>query len=205
MSDSGDGTSERSDTSSVVALIRDLLQLYSKRRQRLRHFQAELRRQAGEYAQRKLSERELLSDELLSITHNTDDEWFELRLIGRALMRSPSGARRRLLAALPLSVAEDVRRRMWEFSDLMRMSNVDIQRILRHASAGTIAAALADAPQELVELILRNLSGRARRIVQEEREYLGDPDEVVIKEAQRLIADIIGRLVEAEEISMPGG
>lgn len=196
------GGSTAGDTSGTVSLIKELLRVYSRRRERIKKIKEELRSQAAKHAKRALERRGWLDEETGSIANDFGDEWFELRLIGRALARSPDSMRQRLLEALPVSIAGEVRRRMWDFSDLQTMTAVDIQRVLRDVDPKTLAAALADVPQELEELVLRNLSRRARIIVGEEREYLGEPEPEAVDAAQQRVADLIGRLVDAGEIAL---
>jgi hypothetical protein len=186
----------------TVSLIRELLRLYSRRRERLKQIRGKLRREAAEHAKRALRKYNRLDEETERITDDTEDEWFELRLIGRTLVRAPRSKRARLLEALPVSVSNDIRGRMWEFADLQIMNGPDVQRVLREVDARTLAAALADVPEELRQLIYRNLSSRARVIVSEEQEYLGEIDDGDIGEAQQAVADVIGRLVDRGDIAL---
>lgn len=100
--------------------------------------------------------------------------------------------------------AEQVRRSLYVFEDLMSVEVRSLQRVLAEIDSTTLATALKQADPELVERILSNMSKRARESLTEEMEFIGSPTPDNVKTAQETIADTIGRLDEAGEIVMTG-
>jgi len=94
-------------------------------------------------------------------------------------------------------LAEQVEDLMFVFEDIVLLDDRDLQEVIRSVETRTLALALKGAGDEVKEKILKNLSERARAMVQEEMEYLGAVRLREVEEAQRQIIDII-RQMESE-------
>ena len=94
-------------------------------------------------------------------------------------------------------LAEQVEDLMFVFEDIVLLDDKDLQEVIRSVETRTLALALKGAGDEVKEKILKNLSERARAMVQEEMEYLGAVRLREVEEAQRQIIDII-RQMESE-------
>ncbi len=101
-------------------------------------------------------------------------------------------------------LAEQIRRRMFVFEDIVKLSDRDIQTILKHVESSQWATALKGASEELKQKILNNMSKRAAALLQEEMEYLGPVRASVVQQVQQQIVDTIRKLEEAGEISIRG-
>ncbi len=98
------------------------------------------------------------------------------------------------------ALAEEVRKQMFVFEDIVLLDDRSIQRVLREVDARDLAIALKGASDAVKEKIFKNMSQRARQMLQEEMEYMGPVRVKQIEEAQQKIIAIIRRLEEAGEI-----
>lgn len=98
-------------------------------------------------------------------------------------------------------LVEEIRRLMFVFEDLMKLSDRDIQTLLKNVESSQWAIALKGASEELKEKILKNMSKRASELLREEMEYLGPVRLSVVEQAQQQIVDVVRRLEDAGEIT----
>jgi len=99
-------------------------------------------------------------------------------------------------------LVNEIRRLMFVFEDITKLSDRDIQTILKHVDNTQWAMALKGASDELKEKILKNMSSRAATLLQEEMEYLGPVRASNVEQVQQQIVDIIRRLEDAGEITV---
>lgn len=102
-------------------------------------------------------------------------------------------------------LAERVQQAMFTFEDLVKLDDRSLQRVLREVDMRELALALKGASEELKEKILRNMSQRAAQILREEMDYMGPVRLRDVTAAQRRIVDIVRKLEEAGEITIPRG
>lgn len=102
-------------------------------------------------------------------------------------------------------LAERVQQAMFTFEDLVKLDDRSLQRVLREIEMRELALALKGASEELKEKIFRNMSQRAAQILREEMDYMGPVRLRDVAAAQRRIVDIVRKLEEAGEISIPRG
>ena len=96
------------------------------------------------------------------------------------------------------ALAEEIRGKMFVFEDITQLDNQSIQRLLQELDRRELAKAMKGTTAEVRDLIFRNMSSRAREMLQEEIDLLGAIRLSVVEQAQRGITDIIRRL-EAED------
>ena len=99
-------------------------------------------------------------------------------------------------------LAEEIRRRMFVFEDLAKLSNKDVQNVLKNVETAQWAMALKGASEELKQIVLGNMSSRAAQLLKEEMEYLGAVRVADVEGVQQQIVDIIRRLEDAGEITV---
>lgn len=99
-------------------------------------------------------------------------------------------------------LVNDIRRLMFVFEDITKLSDRDIQTVLKHVDNSQWAMALKGASEELKQKILKNMSSRAATLLQEEMEYLGPVRASNVEHVQQQIVDIIRRLEDAGEITV---
>jgi len=97
-------------------------------------------------------------------------------------------------------LAEEVRKKMFTFDDLILLDDRAIQRILREVDTKDLALALKGASEQVKEKMFKNMSQRAREMLQEEMDFMGPVRLRQVEEAQSKIITVVRRLEEAGEI-----
>ena len=97
-------------------------------------------------------------------------------------------------------LAEEIKRRMFVFEDIVMLDNQAIQRVLQEIEALDMARALKASSTDVQEKILSNMSKRAGVLLQEEMEYLGPIRITDVEDSQQRIVAIIRRLEDKGEI-----
>lgn len=103
------------------------------------------------------------------------------------------------------ALADEVRRRMFMFEDIVKLDDVSIQRILREVNTKDLAIALRGAAEEVKNRIFKNMSQRAGKMLKDELEFMGPVRLRQVEEAQQKIVKIIRALEEAGEIIIARG
>ncbi len=119
------------------------------------------------------------------------------RAVERALLES--------LAQDDPELVEEIRRLMFVFDDLTKLSDKDIQAVLKNVETPQWALALKGASAELKQKVLGNMSQRAAGMLAEEMEYLGAVKLSEVETVQQQIVDIVRRLEDAGEITVHAG
>jgi flagellar motor switch protein FliG len=102
-------------------------------------------------------------------------------------------------------LAEEIKRLMFVFDDLLKLSNKGIQALLKEVDNKQWAVALKGASSEIREKVLGNLSQRAAEMLKEEMEYLGPVKVSDVEANQQQIVDAVRRLEESGEIEIANG
>ena len=102
-------------------------------------------------------------------------------------------------------LAEEIKKRMFVFEDIVTLDNRSIQRIIREVENTDLQLALKVASEEVREIIFRNMSKRMADTFREEMEYMGPVRLRDVEEAQTRIVATIRRLEEAGEIIVARG
>jgi len=101
-------------------------------------------------------------------------------------------------------LVEEIRRLMFVFEDITKLSDRDIQSLLKNVESSQWAMALKGASEELKDKILNNMSKRASDLLMEEIEYLGPVRLSNVEQTQQQIVDIVRRLEDAGELTTHG-
>ncbi|WP_200966087.1 flagellar motor switch protein FliG [Insulibacter thermoxylanivorax] len=118
------------------------------------------------------------------------------------------GTERTILDSLEIQdpeLAEEIKKRMFVFEDIVNLDNRSIQRIIRDVDNSDLQLALKVASEEVREAIFRNMSKRMADTFREEMEYMGPVRLRDVEEAQTRIVATIRRLEEAGEIIIARG
>ncbi|RAP76262.1 flagellar motor switch protein FliG [Paenibacillus montanisoli] len=118
------------------------------------------------------------------------------------------GTERTILDALEIQdpeLAEEIKKRMFVFEDIVNIDNRSIQRIIRDIENADLQLALKVASEEVREAIFRNMSKRMSETFKEEMEYMGPVRLRDVEEAQTRIVATIRRLEESGEIIIARG
>ena len=114
------------------------------------------------------------------------------RSIERAILES--------LAQEDPDLVEEIRRLMFVFDDLCKLSDKDIQNVLKAVETNQWAMALKGASPELKQKILGNMSQRAAAMLTEEMDFLGAVKLSEVETVQQQIVDIVRKLEDAGQI-----
>lgn len=101
-------------------------------------------------------------------------------------------------------LADEIRRLMFVFEDMLRINDRGIQAVLKEVDNETLALALRTASEELKGKIFGNMSQRAVALIKEEMEFMGPVRVSDVEQAQQKIVDIVRRLEDAGEIIISG-
>ena len=102
-------------------------------------------------------------------------------------------------------LAEEIRRLMFVFDDLLKLDDKAIQSLLKEVDNAQWAIALKGASEEIKNKVLGNLSQRAADLLREEMEFLGPVRVSDVEQTQQQIVDTVRRLEDAGEISVSTG
>lgn len=97
-------------------------------------------------------------------------------------------------------LAEEIKKRMFVFEDIVMLDDRSIQKVLREVDSAELAKALKSVDNEVQDKIFRNMSKRASQLLKEDMEYMGPIRMKDVEEAQQKIVSIIRKLEEAGEI-----
>lgn len=115
---------------------------------------------------------------------------------------------RTILDALEIQdpeLAEEIKKRMFVFEDIVTLDGRAIQRVVRESDNEDLKLALKVASEEVKEIVFRNMSKRMVDTFQEEMEYMGPVRLRDVEEAQSRIVAVIRRLEEAGEVVIARG
>ena len=102
-------------------------------------------------------------------------------------------------------LAEDIRKRMFVFEDILGMDNRSIQRFIRDCDTRDLVYALKGANEEIRTCFFSNMSQRMEESVRSDLEITNNVRLRDVEEAQSRIVGIIRRLDEAGEIVIGKG
>jgi flagellar motor switch protein FliG len=102
-------------------------------------------------------------------------------------------------------LADEIRKKMFVFEDILSLDDRAIQRVLRDVDNSDLALALKGATEEVQNVILNNLSSRLAVMIKEDMEFMGPVRMKDVEEAQQKIVNIIRKLEDAAEIVIARG
>lgn len=115
---------------------------------------------------------------------------------------------RTILDALEIQdpeLAEEIKKRMFVFEDIVTLDMRAIQRVIRDCENEDLMLALKVSSEEVKEVVYKNMSNRMVETFKEEMEFLGPVRLRDVEEAQSRIVSIIRRLEDAGEIVVARG
>lgn len=104
-----------------------------------------------------------------------------------------------------VELAEDIKKRMFVFEDVVTLDGASIQRFMRDVDNNELAIALKGATEEVQEIIFKNMSKRMGEMIREDMQFMGPVRLRDVEEAQQKIVNIIRKLEEAGEIIIARG
>lgn len=122
-----------------------------------------------------------------------DDEVQIKRLVG-ILQEVDREERMRLMSVLSEqneAVAAKIDDCLYDYSDLLRIGDRSLQKILTQTDQKTLAMALKTAPEEIRDKVMKNMSERVRAALAEEMEFLSEVPNAKAEAARKDITAII--------------
>lgn len=104
-----------------------------------------------------------------------------------------------------VELAEEIRKRMFVFEDIIGLDSTSIQRFIRDTDNKELAVALKGATKEVADVIYANMSKRMAEMIKEDMDFMGPVRLRDVEEAQQKIVNIIRRLEDAGEIIISRG
>lgn len=102
-------------------------------------------------------------------------------------------------------LADEIKKRMFVFEDIVILDNRAIQRVIREVENDDLRLALKVASDEVKDVIFTNMSQRMAETFKEEMEYMGPVRLRDVEEAQTRIVSAIRRLEDIGEIVIARG
>lgn len=102
-------------------------------------------------------------------------------------------------------LAEEIRKLMFVFEDIVMIDDRSVQRVLREVESQDLGLALKGASNEVSQKIYSNMSTRAAEMLREETQFMGPVRLRDVEDAQQRIVNIIRRLEDAGEIVVARG
>ncbi len=99
-------------------------------------------------------------------------------------------------------LAEEIKKRMFVFEDIVLLGDKDIQKVLREVDSTELAKALKGVNSEVQDKIFRNMSKRASAVLKEDMDFMGPIRIKDVEEAQQKIVSIIRKLEDSGDITI---
>lgn len=118
------------------------------------------------------------------------------------------GTERHIMETLEIEepeLADEIRRKMFVFEDILTLDDKSIQRVLREVDNNELAVALKGSNEQVQNIIFNNLSKRLAAMIKEDMEYMGPVRMKDVEEAQQKIVNIIRKLEDSSEIIISRG
>jgi len=97
-------------------------------------------------------------------------------------------------------LAEEIKKRMFVFEDIVLLDDKAIQKVLREVDMQDLAKALKNVDVEVQEKIFKNMSKRAAALLREDMDFMGPLRLKDVEDAQQKIVNVIRKLEEQGEI-----
>ena len=102
-------------------------------------------------------------------------------------------------------LADEIRKKMFVFEDILLLDDRAIQRVLRDVDNGDLATALKGSNEEVQNAIFNNLSKRLAAMIKEDMEFMGPVRMKDVEEAPQTIVNILRKLEDSAEIVISRG
>lgn len=102
-------------------------------------------------------------------------------------------------------LADEIRKKMFVFEDILLLDDRAIQRVLRDVDNNDLAIACKGSTEEVQNAIFNNMSKRLVEMIKEDMEFMGPIRMKDVEEAQQKIVNIIRKLEDSAEIVISRG
>ena len=102
-------------------------------------------------------------------------------------------------------LAEDIRKKMFVFEDILLLDDRSIQRVLRDVENADLELALKSSTEEIQNVVFRNLSKRLAAMIKEDMDFMGPVRMKDVEDAQQKIVAVIRKLEDSGDIVISRG
>ena len=102
-------------------------------------------------------------------------------------------------------LADEIRKKMFVFEDILLLDDRSIQRVLRDVENSDLELALRNTSEEVQNVVFKNLSKRLAAMIKEDMDYMGPVRMKDVEEAQQKIVTVIRKLEDAGDIVISRG
>ena len=102
-------------------------------------------------------------------------------------------------------LADEIRKKMFVFEDILLLDDRSIQRVLRDVENADLELALKSSTEEVQNVIFRNLSKRLAAMIKEDMDFMGPVRMKDVEEAQQKIVAVIRKLEDSGDIVISRG
>lgn len=102
-------------------------------------------------------------------------------------------------------LADEIKRKMFVFEDILSLDDKTIQRVLRDVDNNDLGLALKGTSEEVQNVIFNNLSKRLAAMIREDMDFMGPVRMKDVEESQQKIVNIIRKLEDSGEIIIARG
>jgi flagellar motor switch protein FliG len=102
-------------------------------------------------------------------------------------------------------LAEEVRNQMFVFDDIAKLTDREIQMVLREVDTKDLSVALKGASEEMQDRIFTNMSERVGTMLKEEMEFSGPVRMSDVEEVQLRVVQTVRQLEEAGQVTIVRG
>ncbi|MEA5095191.1 flagellar motor switch protein FliG [Sedimentibacter saalensis] len=104
-----------------------------------------------------------------------------------------------------VKLADEIRKRMFVFEDIVTMDSLGIQRFLREVDSKDLVFAIKGSNKEVADVLFSNMSTKMGDTIKSELEYTHNVRLRDVEEAQQRIVSVIRRLEEEGELFIAKG
>lgn len=118
------------------------------------------------------------------------------------------GTEKHILDTLTLQdpeLAESVKKKMFVFEDITKLSNQAMQMVLKQVDQNDLTVALKGANDDVKDFIMGNISKRLQEMIADDLQVMGPVRKHDVEEAQQKIVNVIRNLEENGEIIISTG
>jgi flagellar motor switch/type III secretory pathway protein FliN len=106
------------------------------------------------------------------------------------------------VGAVDAEAARQIESFLLFIADIARLSDRNVQKLLRELDMQDLVLCLADADETVLSAVVRNMSTRAARMLEEERRFLKKPNQTAVDEAKARVLRILSTLLENGDIDL---
>ncbi len=97
-------------------------------------------------------------------------------------------------------LAEEIKKRMFVFEDIVLLDDRAIQKVLREVDTSDLSKALKSVDADVQDKIYKNMSKRAAALLKEDMDYMGPIRLKDVEESQQKIVNVIRKLEDSGDI-----